>query len=73
MLQLFKNYSNTSDSYASQGFRDYIDTIARVHSMHPDIVPRFVDVQPIVDENGHMNTKFVDPFLTGGRITSSKG
>ncbi len=56
--RLASELSTASHSMASQGLRDYVKYQEKIQTYAPDIIPRTVDVKPIIEaDTGRIVTK----------------
>lgn len=72
-LQFVSDFSGISNSMASEGLRDFVASVERTDAVFQDLVPRWVDVTPAVDQEGHLSGKWADPGDETGRIVTGKG
>jgi hypothetical protein len=56
--RLASELSTASSSMTSQGLRDYVRYQEKIQSYAPDVIPRVVDVKPIIEaDTGRIVTK----------------
>ncbi|MGE4290821.1 MAG: hypothetical protein AB7E32_01310 [Desulfovibrio sp.] len=72
MLEFFSKMSDLSHSYASENFREYVKRVAETQKLFADIVPRWVQTKPAVNQDGSVRTDFVDHFQDEGRIFQAR-
>ncbi|MEF2145943.1 MAG: hypothetical protein V3573_10890 [Desulfovibrionaceae bacterium] len=72
LWQFFSNMSGVSHSIASNGFREYIEHVAKSQKRIADILPRWITPIPVVDENGVISGDVVEPFIDTGRIVQGQ-
>lgn len=50
VMQMVSEFSHVSHSIASEFMRDYVASVSLTQSRFPDIIPRFVEVHPVMEE-----------------------
>ncbi|SKA96935.1 hypothetical protein SAMN02745704_02794 [Paucidesulfovibrio gracilis DSM 16080] len=72
MWEFFSKMSNLSDSYTSESFRVYIKRVAQSQKQYADVLPRWIQAKPIVNQDGSVSSQFIDHFQDEGRIVQAR-
>jgi|GEM_PF-3325165 len=72
MWEFFSKMSSASDSFTSESFREYIKRVAQSQKQFSDVLPRWIQPIPVVNEDGSVSGQFIDPFQDEGRIVQAR-
>lgn len=73
VLKFISQFSGVSHSIASDGVREFVRVVEQSNALVPDIISRWIQPVPSVDENGMVSDDWAHPTDEAGRIFSGKG
>ena len=72
-LMFIRDFSGMSHSVATQGLRDFIRSIQQSQQIIMDVLPRWIMIEPMVNEDGTISGEWTQPEERVGRIVKGFG
>lgn len=72
-LIFLRDFSGVSHSIATQILRDFVRVVELSQEIIRDVMPRWIEVEPMIDENGRVSGDWIHPLDNTGRIVRGSG